>query len=262
MRPAHQALLATLVLSIGAPLVAQMPPPAESVLPPKTYGTTVVSWVDVPAEEFIPIDSAYTYGSSPGRYSINCNGCIFAAPLHLPSGAKIVAVLLQFLDTNVGGHVAASLVECENVINCTYHPVVGVGPADCHPPGEVCSGDAFAGGAGSVFADLSPDDITVDNLAHSYRVFAGTDFASDAPNHTQINGVKVGYVLQVSPPPAMASFNDVPINHPFFQFIEALYRSGITAGCNANPPMYCPDAPLTRGQAAVFLARTVGLQFP
>jgi len=65
--------------------------------------------------------------------------------------------------------------------------------------------------------------------------------------------------LEVSAAPATASFNDVPTNHPFFKFIEALKASGITAGCSAAPPLYCPDAPLTRGQMAVFLSIALGL---
>ena len=39
---------------------------------------------------------------------------------------------------------------------------------------------------------------------------------------------------QVSPAPAAASFGDVPPSHPFFQFIEALTASGITAGCGSE----------------------------
>jgi hypothetical protein len=67
----------------------------------------------------------------------------------------------------------------------------------------------------------------------------------------------VGYVLEVSIAPPTPTFNDVPTTHPFFQFIEALAASGITTGCgNGN---YCPDAPLTRGQMAVFLAKALGL---
>ena len=69
-------------------------------------------------------------------------------------------------------------------------------------------------------------------------------------------------MLQVSPAPVTADFNDVPTSHPFFQFIEALYHLGITAGCQGAPPLYCPDAPLTRGQMAVFLAKGLGLQWP
>lgn len=65
--------------------------------------------------------------------------------------------------------------------------------------------------------------------------------------------------LAVSQAPATPTFNDVPTSHPFFQFIEALKASGITGGCQASPPLYCPDAPLTRGQMAVFLAKALGL---
>ena len=78
----------------------------------------------------------------------------------------------------------------------------------------------------------------------------------------RLAGWIIGYRLQVSPPPAMATFNDVPTGHPFFQFVEALAASGITAGCGAAPPLYCPDAPLTRGQMAVFLAKALGLHWP
>jgi len=64
--------------------------------------------------------------------------------------------------------------------------------------------------------------------------------------------------LAVSPAPAQATFNDVPANHPFFKYVEALYASGITAGCDVGP-LYCPNNPVTRGQMAVFLAKALGL---
>lgn len=60
----------------------------------------------------------------------------------------------------------------------------------------------------------------------------------------------------------MAFFNDVPTPHPYFQFIEALKASGITIGCSLAPPLYWPDATLTRGEMAVFLSRIVGLYWP
>lgn len=64
----------------------------------------------------------------------------------------------------------------------------------------------------------------------------------------------------VSDPPATPTFSDVPTSHPFYQFIEALAASGITAGC--APGQFCPEAPLTRGQMAVFLAKALGLHWP
>jgi S-layer homology domain len=68
------------------------------------------------------------------------------------------------------------------------------------------------------------------------------------------------FELQVSPAPPAATFGDVPTTHVFFQFIEALNASGITAGCGSGN--FCPDAPLTRGQMAVFLSKALGLHFP
>jgi hypothetical protein len=69
----------------------------------------------------------------------------------------------------------------------------------------------------------------------------------------------VYYTLQVSPAPSVATFSDVPTGHPFFQVVEALAASGITVGCGGGN--FCPDAPLTRGQMAVFLSVVLGLHF-
>jgi len=53
------------------------------------------------------------------------------------------------------------------------------------------------------------------------------------------------------------TFNDVPTEHWAYSFIETLVGNGITAGCgNGN---YCPDAPVTRDQMAVFLVKAFGL---
>ena len=76
----------------------------------------------------------------------------------------------------------------------------------------------------------------------------------------RFNDVFVRYHLTVSPAPGSATFNDVPTSHPFFQYVEALASSTITAGCgNGN---FCPDQPVTRGQMAVFLAKALGLNWP
>ena len=57
-------------------------------------------------------------------------------------------------------------------------------------------------------------------------------------------------------------FTDVLDGDPFKPFIEELYNDGITAGCSANPLMYCPQANITRGQMAVFLVRAFGIPLP
>ncbi|MGH2669309.1 MAG: S-layer homology domain-containing protein, partial [bacterium] len=55
-------------------------------------------------------------------------------------------------------------------------------------------------------------------------------------------------------------FIDVPADDPFLRWIEALALAGVTSGCGTALPMYCPDAPVTHAQMAVFLLR--GLHGP
>ena len=74
-------------------------------------------------------------------------------------------------------------------------------------------------------------------------------------------GVRLFWRRQVAPAPLTARFADVPPSHVFFQYIEALAASGITGGCVASPLQYCPDATLTRGQMAVFMAKALGLHW-
>ena len=50
-------------------------------------------------------------------------------------------------------------------------------------------------------------------------------------------------------------FEDVPESHPFFAQIQRMKERGITNGCSANPPRFCPDDTVTRGQLAAFLVR-------
>jgi hypothetical protein len=52
-------------------------------------------------------------------------------------------------------------------------------------------------------------------------------------------------------------FSDVPETSAFCPWIEELARRGITGGCGGGN--YCPTAPVTREQMAVFLTGTFGL---
>jgi hypothetical protein len=66
-----------------------------------------------------------------------------------------------------------------------------------------------------------------------------------------------GYV----PSPATGVvFDDVPLGSFAVDWIEDLVARGITAGCSAVPPLYCPANPITRGQMATFIVKTFDLQ--
>jgi hypothetical protein len=59
------------------------------------------------------------------------------------------------------------------------------------------------------------------------------------------------------PAPATGTvFVDVPADHWAAAWIEQLYPEGITAGCNASPLAYCPEAPNLRQEMAAFLVKT------
>jgi cytochrome c peroxidase len=55
------------------------------------------------------------------------------------------------------------------------------------------------------------------------------------------------------------TFADVPTNHFAFRFIEGVFKAGLTSGCSTNPINFCPEAAVTRAQAAIFLVRALGL---
>jgi hypothetical protein len=101
-----------------------------------------------------------------------------------------------------------------------------------------------------------PAPVTINNLTRMYFVRVRLDATDDT---TSFRDFDIGYKLQISPAPAIATFSDVPAGHAFFPWIEALASSGITSGCGVAPLRYCPDDPITRGQMAVFLSKALGL---
>lgn len=117
---------------------------------------------------------------------------------------------------------------------------------------------ASSGSAGIDFVNISVGPETIQNQVGNiyYHYIIRADIASDV----SFAGCMIYWTRQVSPAPASATFSDVPTTHPFFRFIQALYSSGITAGC--SPTTFCPDNTLTRGEMAVFLAKGLGLNYP
>ncbi len=233
---------------------------------PETYGTTAISYVEVPANAFLPWNSTASWTTLDfgrgGRYHTAGSVLDFVAPLHLPGGALVVYLELDGHDSNAGAEVYGSFTACNYYAEgCTYHPTTGSSVGDdCTVSGFICSGVAAVPGSGFLIsANLSGDGIVIDNFFGEYSLLAETKNASDGS--VRIGGMIVGYVLQVSPAPDTATFGDVPTSDFGFQFIEALVASGITGGCQAAPPLYCPDNFVTRRQMAIFIAKALGLQF-
>jgi hypothetical protein len=209
-----------------------------------TYGTSALTWVSLTAWDFHPIDSTTTYGYAYlPRFGIHRTGGNhwFDAPLHLPEGAVVSALELTACNTNAldgpGVYFQA--------------PLKAGGFAST--PGQV----GVAAMAGCQIVAATAFSWTVNNDTTSYMVEANFYEATD--NTVLLASVRVGYKLQISPDPATATFADVPHGHPFHRFVEALVAAGITGGCGGGN--YCPDAPVTRGQMAVFLSAALGLHW-
>ncbi len=209
------------------------------------YGTTNLTYVQVAGAVFVPLVSGTPYTTTTGpvlRIAGGAGGTqvYFAAPVTFPSGAIIKSLELDSCDgSGVPGYVQGSLVGTDRLGTIIHNvPYILSGP-----------------GCATKVSDLTALNIVADN--HTKHFFLEAIVGSAA--NTGLAGMTVGYQLQVSPAPGTATFGDVPTNHPFFQFVEALAASGITGGCGGGN--YCPNNPVTRGQMAVFLAKALGLQF-
>ena len=66
--------------------------------------------------------------------------------------------------------------------------------------------------------------------------------------------LKIYHGTGYAPAAATGVFSDVPISMPLAPWIEEMARLYITTGCGGS--MYCPNNSVTRGQMAVFLAKT------
>jgi len=241
-------------------LLGQTPPPVPPHHAPDTYGPTDVSYIDVPATAFFPVYGGFAYnGDYAGLRWGDTDTIDLMAPMpRIPAGAQIVYLELAFEDNSTFWYVDGSLTVCDYLgQTCTQHPAAGAGAGDCGVPGYICSGYAAAPGPSSIAADITGDNVFVDNYDYAYSLYSRVQGGG---GQTKLAGMIIGYRLQVSAPGSGAPhFADVPPSDAAYQFIEALYASGISVGCGGGN--YCPDASLTRRQMAVFLAKALGLHF-
>jgi len=234
----------------GLPQLDKMP--TRKAGPPVDFGTSQETFVSIGEWEFAPVASAQTYsdlGLSEGnllRYSTSASGG-FLAPVRVPDGAVLTSIAFDLCDgSTTGQHWLGALAESMRS-DGEFFPVGN----QMHSVSDTMNPCV------TYTQDISGLNLVADSQTSRFVLLAITQ-ATDATN--ALGGAVIGYKLQVSPAPGTATFNDVPTSHPFFQYIEALAKSGITGGCGSGN--YCPDAPLTRGQMAVFLAKGLGLQWP
>jgi len=200
------------------------------------YTVTVVSGVS-----FFPNDNR-NYGTSAsfGRYTDTSVVVDYFAGLDLPGGAVIDYI---GLNSTTDSPFALGVALYDRYLNAAVVPVA-----------------TFSSTVHDWATDFNaaPIGYTWDG-ASGHELVVNVEQAN-LPNFQFFGWVEIWWRRQVSPAPDTARFNDVPTSHPFFQYVEALAASGITGGCGSGN--YCPDAPVTRGQMAVFLSKALGLHWP
>jgi hypothetical protein len=188
------------------------------------------------------LDLTFCSEASPG-------GAVASAQVQLPEGAALGVLHSWAVDSHPDRDLFFQVYEI-----CQEYGYDG-------PVTTLIAENQTLGAVGNIPGSKSLGGLTVNNHLCGYTL--RVQFADTGESCVTGLGVRkfeITWNRQVSPAPASATFGDVPTSHPFFQFVEALSRSGITGGCGGGN--YCPDEPLTRGQMAVFLAKALGLQWP
>ena len=227
---------------------------AQNRIEPNDYGTASSNTLIIPGAAFVPSDSTTGY-NKPFLFlqRTSGGGAEFTCPLNLPSGALVQTITAYVVDNSVAGDVTLRLCKQFSTPNGATQDLICDGPDGAFP---------------GVSTTGTPGDTTLVGTVNSpFLPFEGgfnkawviiVDLNTTDGN-TLLHSVKVTWNRQISPDPSTATFADVPVGHPFHRFVEALAASGITGGCGGGN--YCPDAPITRGQMAVFLAGALGLHW-
>jgi hypothetical protein len=204
---------------------------------PKEFGVQDETRTVISAMSFWP-----AYGTTPNlaRY---CNACTvvieYYANLEVPAGA-----IIDFIGVN-------------NATDADAVMGVALWLRDAAANRTLLTGYSFPAhdwdtDMAGPLAILVPDHIDKELVLNIEQAVS--------PTPEYFGWVEVWWHRTVSPPPSTATFTDVPTDHPFFQFIEAIAAAGISAGCGGGN--FCPDQAITRKQEAAFLAKALGLHWP
>ncbi len=221
------------------------------------FGTVELTTV-IPTEQFAPNGTSLTFFNEGFTYiqATSGNPATFFASTGLPPGAKVNQFCLIYRDNDAVANVNMDLavIEFGNATNggpslTALGSVSSTGSPGydvvCATPTLSTTVRAFADGDGDGKSSFL-----------SYRV----SVSMVASDELAFGGVAIKWQRQQAPAPAVATFADVPTNFLFFRAIENLAAAGITGGC--APGNYCPNANITRGEAAAFFSKALGLNWP
>ncbi len=118
---------------------------------------------------------------------------------------------------------------------------------------------------GNVFLDVGASDFAAAYIEQLYQdgITGGCGNSNYCPDATVTRDAMAVFLLRArygrdyTPPAPSGTFTDVDPGYWAAAWIEQLAAEGITGGCGGGN--YCPQAPVTRAQMAVFLVRTFEL---
>ena len=223
-----------------------------SVARAQAYGLNSQDLI-IPAFAFAPTfhDYQFVIGSS-GITPTVAQEQTWVASTGVPSGAIIDEVDVLVVDNDGAADIAVAT-------SLSAFPVSGSGSCG----GNFATGTSSGiSGQGTIvmtspFGGVPIEGRGICNNVDSWLAYYVT--VTLLSTSQSLAGARIAWHRSVSPSPGSATFGDVPVSDGAFQFIEALVASGVTAGCGGGN--YCPDAPLTRRQMAVFLSKALGLQW-
>ena len=204
----------------------------------------------LPAGAFLSTNVDTLWGAKFYRYPSSTEAVELRAPVSLPSGAAVYQFGIYAYDASATGDITAELWSI---------------PADPTQDPELIKSISTTGSSGYQYVEAVPGSINYlvnnDLLTGGSNVYMVVHLPANAQAEAAFKGVDFRYNLTVWETQQLSpTFNDVPKSSPYYFYIEALVRGEITAGCGDFN--YCPDAPVTRAQMAVFLAKALGLYYP
>ena len=220
---------------------------------PNSYGTGQTDDIWIPSAQFRPKDSTTTFATNGSFLLYRTGGTVpyFLTEFRLPKGSRLLYLYLYYSDTDPTFNV--SMWFCESYIQSTTGYYVGTCPYNVSSSGA--QGNSYIGMSINLTLKYREDkdfDGIDDPVIHYIVVSLESTTAS-----TSFYGVRAWWYRQVSPAPTTATFSDVPLTHPAFQYVEALAASGIVVGCGNGK--YCPTQYVTRGQMAIYISKALGL---
>jgi len=238
-------------------------------LPAASFAATPESQTTlIPIQSFVPVDDQqqYTAGGAAFGYLFTrgtATSLTVWAPLGVPVGVDVDSICVYVFDSSAATTVSVTLVASTVTTSLTEPDTIDLA--------EAFSGAAFVGGVKLCVASINggfdfPWRVRTrlpladwDVVQYFLRVTIPAQGAALSPS--ALGPGLVTWRRAISDAPGSATFDDVGTGDDYFQYVEALNAAGVMTSCDGGNH-FCPDAPVTRKQLALFLARALGVYWP